>query len=188
MDVKVYPDYSFLMLWQFGMYTTMAFSKYFVLQTKDIYERCKVLEGTWRPPPIPRDIHSDLAYPSADGTWGWMILSAKNTGSQLHFDPELMGAWNLLVSGELYICRYGCFIFILYHQRQIQINPKWFTLKKLVIGLPGAISVQAIIFYLFLLEIIIRSFQKNLTKCKKYFSAKKIIFYCKKGPKSPIFH
>ena len=67
------------------------------------------------------------------------------------------------------------------------INPKWFTFKKLVIGLPGAISVQAIIFYLFLLEIIIRSFQKNLTKCKKYFSAKKIFFTAKKGPKTLFF-
>ena len=70
---------------------------------------------------------------------------------------------------------------------KITLNPKWFTFKKLVIGLPGAISVQAIIFYLFLLEIIIRSFQKNLTKCKKYFSAKKLFSTAKKGPKALFF-
>ena len=29
-----------------------------------------------------------------------MIASAKNTGSQLHTDPNLMGAWNLLLTGR----------------------------------------------------------------------------------------
>ena len=31
---------------------------------------------------------------------GWMIVSGKNTGSKIHTDPDLMGAWNLLLTGD----------------------------------------------------------------------------------------
>ena len=61
------------------------------------YEQCLILDGLWKPPPMPDDLytankyHNDLA---------WMILSSKNTGSQLHVDPDLMGAWNLLLMGR----------------------------------------------------------------------------------------
>ena len=58
---------------------------------------CQIMDGTWRPEPIDEDIYSSLGYVHEVG---WIIFSAKNTGSQLHVDPDLMGAWNYLLSGS----------------------------------------------------------------------------------------
>ena len=58
---------------------------------------CQIIDGTWRPEPIYEDIYSSLGY---FHEVGWIIFSAKNTGSQLHVDPDLMGAWNYLLSGD----------------------------------------------------------------------------------------
>ena len=61
------------------------------------YEQCIIMDGLWKPPPIPDDLYGATKYPS---DWGWLIMSAKNTGSQIHIDPDLMGAWNLLIMGR----------------------------------------------------------------------------------------
>ena len=60
-------------------------------------EKCSVLDGLWRPRPVPDDLFRLVNFPNEVG---WMIASAKNTGSQLHIDPNLMGAWNLLLTGR----------------------------------------------------------------------------------------
>ena len=57
---------------------------------------CSVLAGSWRPPSLPPDLWSALGYPN---NLGWMLVSGEHTGSQLHTDPDLMGAWSLLLSG-----------------------------------------------------------------------------------------
>ena len=46
---------------------------------------------------MPRDLYPRLGFPN---DISWMILSGRNTGSQIHFDPDLMGAWNLLLTGR----------------------------------------------------------------------------------------
>ena len=56
-----------------------------------------MLDGVWRPGPMPEDLYKLINFPNEVG---WMISSAKNTGSQLHIDPNLMGAWNLLLTGR----------------------------------------------------------------------------------------
>ena len=61
------------------------------------YIQCIILDGLWKPPPIPEDLYAATKYPN---DLAWIILSAKNTGSQLHADPDLMGAWNLLLMGR----------------------------------------------------------------------------------------
>ena len=53
--------------------------------------------GESEPEPLPEDLFRRLNFPNQVG---WMIASAKNTGSQLHTDPNLMGAWNLLLTGR----------------------------------------------------------------------------------------
>ena len=58
---------------------------------------CRVLAGSWRPPALPPDLWPRLGRPN----WlGWMLVSGELTGSQLHTDPDLMGAWSLLLSGR----------------------------------------------------------------------------------------
>ena len=61
------------------------------------YVQCIILDGLWKPHQIPKDLYTETKYPN---DLGWMIFSAKNTGSQLHADPDLMGAWNLLLLGR----------------------------------------------------------------------------------------
>ena len=61
------------------------------------YVQCLILDGLWKPPPIPGDLYAATKY---FNDLAWIILSSKNTGSQLHIDPDLMGAWNLLLMGR----------------------------------------------------------------------------------------
>ena len=68
-----------------------------MLQTPGGQTACSVLEGAWRPSPMPRDLYPRLGFPN---DISWMILSGRNTGSQIHVDPDLMGAWNLLLTGR----------------------------------------------------------------------------------------
>ena len=56
-----------------------------------------MLDGLWKPEPLPDDLFERINFPN---DVGWMIASGKNTGSQLHTDPNLMGAWNLLLTGR----------------------------------------------------------------------------------------
>ena len=98
----------------------------------------QVLDGLWKPPPMPLDLYSPTQY---DNDLAWIILSSANSGSQVgawqcqychqsmdygpiwlvlfssslctlhtaevvfllcqvHQDPDLMGAWNLLLTGR----------------------------------------------------------------------------------------
>jgi len=61
------------------------------------HEKCLVLDGFWKPPPMPDDLYSFTKY---DNDLAWIIMSAMHTGSQLHIDPDHMGAWNLLLTGR----------------------------------------------------------------------------------------
>ena len=76
-----------------------------------------VLDGLWKPNPIPSDLYGPAQY---NNDLGWIILSEKvkninrqnidmtlridvsfkASGSNLHQDPDLMGAWNLLLIGD----------------------------------------------------------------------------------------
>ena len=73
-----------------------------------------VLDGLWKPKPIPSDLYGPAQY---NTDLAWIILSEKvvinhlkidikvesfkASGSNLHQDPDLMGAWNLLLIGDL---------------------------------------------------------------------------------------
>jgi hypothetical protein len=61
------------------------------------HQTCLLLDGLWKPPPIPSDLYGPTHY---SNDLAWHILSAAGTGSQLHQDPDLMGAWNLLMVGR----------------------------------------------------------------------------------------
>eukprot|EP00088_Acartia_fossae_P008738 TRINITY_DN14196_c0_g1_i2.p1 TRINITY_DN14196_c0_g1~~TRINITY_DN14196_c0_g1_i2.p1 ORF type:complete len:288 (+),score=38.92 TRINITY_DN14196_c0_g1_i2:56-919(+) len=61
------------------------------------HEECLILDGLWKPKPIPDDLYTATKY---NNDLAWIIMSSKNTGSQLHFDPDHMGAWNLLLTGQ----------------------------------------------------------------------------------------
>ena len=50
-----------------------------------------------KPAPIPDDIYQKIGY-RVD--LAWMIMSAKNSGSDVHTDPDMTGAWNYLLSGK----------------------------------------------------------------------------------------
>jgi len=55
------------------------------------------LFGNMKPAPIPEDIYPTIGY---QNDLDWMILSNKDTGSDLHNDPDVMGAWNYLINGK----------------------------------------------------------------------------------------
>ena len=55
------------------------------------------LFGNMKPAPIPEDIYPTIGY---QNDLNWMILSNKDTGSDLHNDPDVMGAWNYLINGK----------------------------------------------------------------------------------------
>jgi hypothetical protein len=61
------------------------------------HEKCLVLDGFWKPPPMPDDLYARTKY---DNDLAWIIMSAQSTGSQLHKDPDHTGAWNLLLTGR----------------------------------------------------------------------------------------
>ena len=50
-----------------------------------------------KPAPIPDDIFQKIGY---QVDLAWMIMSTKNSGSDVHTDPDMTGAWNYLLSGE----------------------------------------------------------------------------------------
>ena len=41
------------------------------------YLQCLILDGLWKPKPIPEDLYTATKYP---GDWGWLIFSSENTG------------------------------------------------------------------------------------------------------------
>jgi len=66
-------------------------------QLSPVHQVCMVLDGLWKPNPIPSDLYGPAQY---NNDLGWIILSEKASGSNLHQDPDLMGAWNLLLIGR----------------------------------------------------------------------------------------
>ncbi|XP_023337022.1 uncharacterized protein LOC111708023 isoform X2 [Eurytemora carolleeae] len=64
------------------------------------YEQCLVLDGLWKPPPMPDDLYAITKY---NNDLAWIIMSSRNTGSQMHTDPDFMGAWNLLLTGRKWL-------------------------------------------------------------------------------------
>ena len=57
---------------------------------------CEIFAKFEKPPPIPSDIYSKVGY---QNDLNWVIASNKNTGSHVHQDPDLTGAWNYLING-----------------------------------------------------------------------------------------
>ncbi len=49
-----------------------------------------------KPSLIPKDLYHATGY---ENHYNWVIMSQANTGSQLHGDPDLTGAWNYLIHG-----------------------------------------------------------------------------------------
>merc|ERR1719158_12895 len=66
-------------------------------QLSPAHQACIVLDGLWKPKPIPSDLYLPAQY---NNDLAWIILSEKASASNVHQDPDLMGAWNLLLIGR----------------------------------------------------------------------------------------
>jgi len=64
---------------------------------KEGYQGCLMMDGLWKPGPFPRDLYELTQY---NNDIAWTIMSGRNSGSKIHIDPDVMGAWNALILGR----------------------------------------------------------------------------------------